>query len=80
MEADNQLFHMIGRIDGKLDSALSEQKRTNERLEKVEVRVTDLEATRAEAKGSFKTLGLIWTAIAAIAGAAFAIAKEYLFK
>lgn len=80
MEADNQLFHMVGRIEGKIDAALSEQKRTNERLGKVEDRVTNLEATRHSARGSIRTLSILWTAAAAGLGAVFALVKEYLFK
>lgn len=80
MEADNQLFHMIGRMDGKLDSALAEHRRTNERLDKVEVRVTDLEVIKHKAAGSVRTLSILWTAAAAGIGAIFALAKEYFFR
>lgn len=77
---DSQLYHMVGRIEGKIDAALSEQKRTNERLGKVEDRVTNLEATRHAARGSVRTLSILWTAAAAGLGAIFALIKEFFFK
>ena len=80
MDADNQLFHMVGRIEGKIDRALTEQERAHARLDKVESRVDTLEALKHKAQGSMKVIIALWTALAAAAGALYEITKGYIFK
>jgi hypothetical protein len=44
---DNELYLLLGRIDGKLDAALQRQARSEERLDAVEVRLAKFENWRS---------------------------------
>lgn len=70
MEQDNQLYHMVGRIDGKMDSFLAAQERTDERLKLIEHRVTNLETIRHRGTGQLHgfTTAVRWGWVVVAAG------------
>lgn len=80
MEPDNQLYLMLGRIDGKLDHALQRQDKQDERAEEIE-RVQSLHSERiGTLERDRRWIVGIATALATGVGWAISVVKEYLFK
>lgn len=53
-------------MDTKIDEILEQTKKTNGRLLKAEHEIDEIQIWRAEIKGSFKTLIILFTALGAI--------------
>ncbi len=88
MEAENQVFLALGRLEGKVDTFLSAQKRADERAEErfgaIEARVTNLET--AKARGTGQLVGFTtairwgWVVAGAVAGLYADKIKEFIFR
>jgi hypothetical protein len=80
MEPDNHLYLMLGRIDGKLDSALQRADKSDERADELD-RVQSLHADRIGVLERDRRwiIGLA-AALSTGIGWAISVLKEYLFK
>jgi len=56
---DNQLYMMLGRIDGKLDHALQRQDKQDQQQEALEKRVSALERSKFWLVGAVTALSLV---------------------
>ena len=65
MEHDRNLYLMFGRLEGKVDTLLSGQSRSDERLTRVESRITELEHTKSQGQGMLRALSFVWAVIGA---------------
>lgn len=69
---DNQLYHGLGRVEGKIDLLLSNQARTDKRLDEQDARIAAIETALATGKGVARTVsrmaGWHWALIAAALG------------
>lgn len=70
---ENQLYLMLGRIDGKLDNALQRQDRTDVQIEALAKRVSLLERNKAWIVGAA-------TALSTLIGYGFPFLKDWLLK
>ncbi len=68
-EEQNQLFLMLGRLEGKVDAFLTKHERHEDRLSAVEDRVSTLEQYYAKGAGAFAAGKTLWVALAAVIGA-----------
>jgi hypothetical protein len=68
MENDNQIFLMLGRLEGKLDASLSGIARIESKQDEHELRITSLEETRSRGTGALASLRWGYVVIAAAAG------------
>lgn len=84
MEADNQLFLALGRLEGKVDTFLSAQKRADERAEErfgaLEDRVSNLETVKAQGTGFLAAARWGYVLAAAVAGLYADKIKEFIFR
>jgi len=72
MDERNQLYLMLGRIEGKLDHTLQRQDKTDEQMEALTKRVSLLERNKAYIIGAA-------AAISTLAGYALPYLKTFLF-
>lgn len=84
MEAENQVFLALGRLEGKVDSFLSGQKRHEERLDAMDERLTNLETAKAQGTGQFVGFTTAvrwgWVVLAAGLGLYADKIKEFIFR
>ncbi|BAF89575.1 unknown protein [Azorhizobium caulinodans ORS 571] len=73
MDEQNQLYLMLGRIDGKLDNALQRQDKHDKQFEALDRRVTALESDKMWLIGAA-------TALSSAIGIAFPYIKDYFWK
>ena len=68
-EAENQMFLMLGRLEGKVDAILSKQDSIEKRIESLEDRVDGHEELVTKGKGAFSVLHSLYLVGAGILGA-----------
>lgn len=73
MDEQNQLYLMLGRIDGKLDHVLQRQDASDKQIEALSKRVSLLEKNKAWVIGAA-------TALSTLVGYVFPLAKDWLLK
>jgi len=63
-ETNNQLYLMLGRLEGKVDAFLSAQKSHEKRVDDLETRVSSLETIRAQGRGMLLLGGAFFATLA----------------
>jgi len=73
MDEQNQLYLMLGRIDGKLDHALQRQDKSDKEVEALSKRVSALESSKAWVIGAA-------TALSSLVATSIPFLKDWLLK
>lgn len=68
---NNELYLMLGRLEGKIDASLSGQSRIEAKLDQHDSRIQSLEATRERGTGAFAALRWQYVLLSAAVGTAF---------
>lgn len=69
-EGENQLFLLLGRLEGKVDTLLSKYDSVEDRLDALEEKVEEHVAMLNRGRGVFSTLHALYIGFAGILGAA----------
>lgn len=69
-EGENQLFLLLGRLEGKVDTLLSKYDSVEDRLNELEKKVEEHVAMINRSRGVFSTLQALYLGLAGILGAA----------
>lgn len=65
MDNDPNFYLMFGRLEGKVDTLLSQQGTMNSRLDEQDERITQLENAKQQQTGFFTSIRWGWVAVAA---------------
>jgi hypothetical protein len=65
MDKDPNFYLMFGRLEGKVDTLLSQQGTMNNRLDEQDERITQLENAKQQQTGFFASVRWSWVVIAA---------------
>ncbi len=68
-DPENQLFLIIGRVEGKLDASLSRHEATDKRLEVLEELVKSHDMALSKSSGVLSTIHYIYALVAGLIGA-----------
>lgn len=80
MTDDTTIYHMMGRMEGKVDAFLSSQTRHEKTLEEHDKRLAALEAIRAQHTGMTRFVGFGWMAFAGTLTIFAEHIKAFLFR
>ena len=80
MTDDTTIYHMMGRMEGKVDAFLSSQTRIEEQLKNHDARLATLETLRAQHTGMTRFVGFGWMAFAGTLTIFAEHIKAFLFR
>lgn len=80
MSDDTQIYHMIGRMEGKVDAFLAAQARHEKTLEEHDKRLDALESIRAQHTGVQRFIGIGWLVFAGTLTLFAEHIKAFIFK
>lgn len=80
MEEPQQMFLLLGRVEGKVDALLSAQAHSDKRVGNLEGRIDRLETLRERGTGAVNTIKFLWVAGAALVGLFAVQLKEFFFR
>ena len=75
---DNQLYLMLGRLEGKVDAFLSKMETHEASVSNLEARVAKLEETKTQATGFVSGARAVWMVVAAAVGFLINTALKFL--
>jgi hypothetical protein len=80
MEETPNFYLMFGRLEGKVDALLSQQRADSKRLDDHETRITELERLKDRGTGALASLRWVWVIVAAGFGAYADTIKHWIMK
>ena len=80
MEDDKNFYLMFGRLEGKVDTLLSQHGGMNKRLDDHDTRITNLEKLKAQGTGMVTSIRWGWVLIAATLGTFSNEIRSWIFK
>ncbi len=80
MNDDQNFYLMFGRLEGKVDTLLSQQAGTNKRLDDHDARLSNLETLKAQGTGFMASVRWTYVLVAAAIGTFSSEIKQWIMR